>query len=122
MTDIYVPAGKIDGIAKALDRPTLWTALRCAVLFGLLAVCIDAARADDKADFDRRAASSFMALFQSLDRDGDGRVSLSEARGDLNFGPRFNDMDINRDGVVTMEELQRYIGLQYGVQVNQASK
>jgi hypothetical protein len=28
---------------------------------------------------------------------------------------RFNDIDINRDGVITREELARYIGLRYGV-------
>jgi len=61
-------------------------------------------------------------LFQSLDRNKDGRVTLSEARGDLNLGPRFDDIDINRDGVVTMEELQRYIRLQYGIQTDQASR
>lgn len=122
MTDVYVRADDVDGIANVLDRRTGWTALRYAVLLVLLAVCIGLAGADDKADFERRAASNFMTLFQSLDRDGDGRVTQSEARGDLTFSPRFNDMDINRDGVVTLEELQRYVRLQYGVEVNVVSR
>lgn len=91
-----------------------WSAVRYAVSLGLLAACISGAGADDKADYERRAAASDMALFQSLDRNSDGRVTTAEAHGDLNFGPRFDDMDINRDGVVTMEELQRYVGQQHG--------
>jgi hypothetical protein len=98
------------------------TAFKYAVLLAFFAACIGAAGADDRADYQRRAAASDTALFQSLDRDSDGRVTLSEARGDLNLGPRFGDMDINRDGVVTTEELQRYIGKHYGIQTNQASR
>jgi Ca2+-binding EF-hand superfamily protein len=89
---------------------------------GLLVACISGAGANDKADYERRAAANDMTLFQSLDRDKDGRVTLSEAHGDLNLGPRFDDIDINRDGVVTMEELQRYIRQQYGIQIDQASR
>lgn len=99
-----------------------WNAVKYAVSLGLFAACVNGAGADDKADYERRAASSYMTLFQSLDRNGDGSVTLTEAHGDLNFGPRFDDMDINRDGVVTMEELQRHIGQQYGIQVNRASR
>ena len=92
------------------------------ISLGLLAACVSGAGADDKAAYERRAADRYMTLFQSLDRNSDGRVTLAEAHGDLNFSPRFDDMDINRDGIVTMEELQRYIEQQYGVQVNRASR
>jgi hypothetical protein len=80
----------------------------------LLAAFAVEAGADDKADYDRRAADRYTSLFQSLDRNGDGVVTLSESQGDLNFGPRFDDMDINRDGVVTKIELQGFIEQYHG--------
>ena len=39
----------------------------------------------------------------------------SEAHGDLNFTPSFNDMDINRDGIVTKAELDRVLEQEYGM-------
>ena len=53
--------------------------------------------ADDRTAYNERAAASISALFQSLDRNADGLVTREESRGDLNFGPRFSDMDINSD-------------------------
>ena len=76
---------------------------------------IAAAHADDRSEYNRRAAQRDMELFHALDRNGDGMLTREEAKGDLNLGPRFDDIDINRDGIVTVEELQRYIGQQYGV-------
>jgi Ca2+-binding EF-hand superfamily protein len=92
-------------------------ALRNAVALTLLYCSIGAASADDKADYEKRAAARTTALFQSLDRNGDGAVSREEAQGDLNFLPRFNDMDINRDNVVSTDELRRFIESQYGPNV-----
>jgi len=97
-------------------------ALKYAVSLALFAACVNVAGADDKTNYERRAAARYVALFQSLDRNNDGRVTLLEAHGDLNFGPRFDDMDINRDGVVTLQELQRYVGQQYGIQIDRASR
>lgn len=99
-----------------------WSTVKYAISLGLFAACINEAIADDKADYERRAAARDMTLFQSLDRNSDGRITLSEVHGDLNAGPRFANMDINRDGVVTMEELQRYIRQQHGIDVNQGSR
>lgn len=73
------------------------------------------AGADDKSEYNRRAAARDLSLFQSLDRNTDGTVTRSEAHGDVNFLPRFNDMDIDMDGVVTTVELHRYLEQQYGV-------
>jgi len=84
--------------------------------FVLLVACAFATGADDKAEYDRRSAARYMALFQSLDLNADGIVTRDEARGDLNFGPRFEDMDINRDGIVTMAELQRFVEQAHGTQ------
>ena len=84
--------------------------LVCLMLPGYSAV----AGADDKTDYDRRSAARYAALFQSLDRNGDSTVTRVEAEGDLNLGPVFDDMDINRDGVVTTAELQRYTEQRHG--------
>ena len=90
------------------------TSIPRAAAFVLLAACVSGAAANDKLEYDRRAAARDTMLFQSLDRNADGTVTRLESHGDLNFGPRFDAMDINRDGVVTTAELQRYIEQQYG--------
>ena len=97
------------------------TRISC-VFLAALAACATGAAADDKSDYSRRAAESSVALFKSLDRDANASVTREEARGDLNFAPYFDDMDINRDGIVTTEELQRYIELRYGVRVSAAGR
>ncbi|MBI4206063.1 MAG: hypothetical protein HY527_13665 [Betaproteobacteria bacterium] len=81
----------------------------------LLVLWSSIAMGDDRSDYNRRAAAADTAAFRQLDLDGDGRLSREEARSDLNLGPRFDDMDINRDGVVTPEELGRYLERTYGV-------
>jgi hypothetical protein len=91
--------------------------VRCAAGAVLMAAALHAAAADPRADYERRAAERDVSLFRLLDRDGDGAVSRLEAQGDLDFGPRFDDMDINRDGFVTSAELQRYIEQQFGVRL-----
>lgn len=81
----------------------------------LLAACAVGAGADDKSDYNRRAAERDLSLFHSLDRNADGAVTRLEAQGDINFLPRFADMEIDMDGAVTMAELHRYMERQYGV-------
>jgi hypothetical protein len=83
----------------------------------LLGGTVNAADADLQAQYERRAAERYVALFGSLDLDRDASVSRAEAKGDLNFGPRFDDMDINRDGFVTAAELQRFIALEYAIRI-----
>jgi len=82
------------------------TALLCAASAGF---------ASDRDEFHQRAARGDMAAFRSLDLDGDGRLTHDEVRPDLNLGPRFDDADINRDGVIDGDEMRRYIEQTYGV-------
>lgn len=84
----------------------------------VLAMTMYAAAADDRDDYNRRAAEADMAAFRLLDLNRDGVLTLDETRADLNFGPRFNDIDIDRNGVITPEELRRYIEQTYGVTVH----
>ncbi|MDB5904955.1 MAG: hypothetical protein JWM26_3833 [Betaproteobacteria bacterium] len=91
--------------------------LRNAIALTMLCSAAGAASADDKADYDKRAAARYEALFQTLDRNRDGVVSREEAQGDLNFLPSFDDMDINRDNVVSTDELRRFIESRFGVNV-----
>jgi Ca2+-binding EF-hand superfamily protein len=80
----------------------------------LLALSWSLAIADDRADYNRRAAAADKAAFSQLDLNRDGTLSREEASSDLNLGPRFDDMDINRDGLVTREEFERYLDQTYG--------
>jgi hypothetical protein len=71
--------------------------------------------AADADDYRSRAAQRDVAAFDALDRNKDGRLTIEEVRGDIDFEARFGDFDINRDGVITREELTRYIAFRYGV-------
>ena len=90
------------------------SALRFAVML-MLGLAGATAQAQDRNAFVQRAAAASVELFRSLDRDGDGAVTRLEAQGDVNFIPVFNDIDINRDGIATKAELDRYLSLEYGV-------
>jgi hypothetical protein len=91
-------------------------ASRFAVLAAFLAVSAHAS-ADERSDYYQRVAARDLASFQALDVNRRGFVTRADIVGDNDFGPRFTDMDINRDGVVTFEELARYIRLHYGVEI-----
>jgi hypothetical protein len=75
------------------------------------------ALADDRETYNRRAAEADLAAFRVYDLNRDGLLTREEVLADLNFGPRFNDIDIDRDGVITMAELRRYLEQTYGVVV-----
>jgi hypothetical protein len=79
------------------------------------ALCVTTSFASDAEDYLRRAAQRDVAMFDGLDRDKNGRLTIEEVRGNIDLEARFNDIDINRDGVITREELTRYIAFRYGV-------
>jgi Ca2+-binding EF-hand superfamily protein len=67
------------------------------------------AAADDRAEYKRRSAERFTAMFQHADVDSDNIVSREEATGTIELEARFDDLDINRDGNITREEMMRHI-------------
>ena len=94
--------------------------LSTAILLFACACAAGVVNADDKTAYNARVAARDLALFQALDLNGDGMLARAESRGDLDLGPRFDDFDINRDGFVTQQELQRYIAQRYSVQADAA--
>ena len=86
--------------------------------FLLLAAGAAAVAADDRKAYNLRASTEDVRLFLSLDRNADGLLTKEESKGDLNLGPRFDDMDTDRDGIVTRQELERYVEARYGVRTS----
>ena len=89
----------------------------CAVASLALLMPMAAMAADARTDYYQRAADRDTAAFRVLDVNRNGALTRVEIMGDLDFGPRFDDMDINRDGIVTQDELRRYIEQHYGVAI-----
>ena len=104
------------GKAKAREQSGGW--FMTAIPFVVSAACslyATAPLATEADDYRRRAAQRDVALFDAHDRDKRERLTIEEVRGNVDLEARFNDFDINRDGVITREELIRYIRLQYGI-------
>jgi hypothetical protein len=59
------------------------------------------------ADYVKRVADSYRAAFAVYERNG--VVTRAQVSGDLFLGPRFDDIDINRDEVITRAELERFL-------------
>jgi hypothetical protein len=94
----------------------------CFVLAATLCALATAAVADERSAYYQRRAEMDLTVFKALDIDHNGVITRDEIRGDVDFGPRFDDMDVNRDNVVTQPELDRYIRLHYGIDEPGAAK
>jgi Ca2+-binding EF-hand superfamily protein len=46
------------------------------------------------------------AMFKKLDTDGDGRISRAEAQAAPRLAERFDAIDANKDGFITMDEMK----------------
>jgi Ca2+-binding EF-hand superfamily protein len=57
----------------------------------------------------KRVADHYRAAFAAADTGGKGYITPADVQGDLFLLPVFNAMDINRDGRVTNEELERFL-------------
>jgi hypothetical protein len=78
-----------------------------ALIAALAAGAAGAAFAQPPADYLKRVADSYRAAFNAHERNG--VVTRAAVRGDLFFEPWFDAIDINRDGVITREELDRFL-------------
>jgi hypothetical protein len=81
----------------------------------LLATCVNVWANGDEAGYKQRAAQTDMAVFRELDRAGQGFLTREAVKGDMRLGTRFDDIDTNRDEIVTLREMQAYIEKTYGV-------
>ncbi|HEX2825850.1 MAG TPA: EF-hand domain-containing protein [Burkholderiales bacterium] len=78
------------------------------------AVWMQGALASDQYNYETRVGRELATLFDSLDRNRDAQVSREEAGGDVNFLPVFDDIDVNRNGLVTRGELRDALERRYG--------
>jgi Ca2+-binding EF-hand superfamily protein len=46
------------------------------------------------------------AMFKKLDTDGDGRISRAEAQAAPRLAEHFDEIDANKDGFITMDEMK----------------
>ena len=87
----------------------------------LAALIVGNAPAQDKASYEQRTIARYVELLAWLDQDRNGDVSRTEAAGSIDFAPVFDDIDINRDGIVTKAELDRFLASRYGYAVGQVA-
>jgi hypothetical protein len=80
-----------------------WSVLPIIACVSTLAV------ADDRADYNRRSAERYIAMFHFADFNRDNVMSKGEAHGNIELEARFDDIDLDRDGNITRNELTRYI-------------
>ena len=81
----------------------------------LSATCVNVWAVGGEAGYKQRAAQTDLSVFRELDRAGKGHLIKEDARGDMRLGTRFDDIDTNRDEIVTLQEMQAYIEKSYGV-------
>jgi len=71
------------------------------------ALAAGAALAQAPAAYVQRVVDNYRAAFARYEQNG--VVTREAVRADLVFGPVFDDIDINRDGVITRAELDRFL-------------
>lgn len=68
----------------------------------------------DKAEYQRSSIARYVEMFRAQDFNHSERVTWQEVQGNVDFMAVFDDIDINRDRIVTKAELDRYLTLQFG--------
>lgn len=79
----------------------------------LAATASTVAFATDRDDYNQRSAERFQAMFALADVNHDRMVTRDEADGTIELVARFDDIDDNRDGIITTAELERFIAASY---------
>lgn len=81
----------------------------------LMATCFCAtALATDRADYNRTSAERFVAMFRAADVGSRNAITRDDAGTSIELVARFDDIDINRDGTITWDELTRFIDASFG--------
>lgn len=78
-----------------------------ASLLGLTGLVMTTAFSPGRA---QDSSASPLPSFESLDKNGDGRISLSEAAENDALFVAFKELDKDRDGMLTPEEFAAYKG------------
>jgi hypothetical protein len=68
----------------------------------------------DKAAFDQASIARYRDMFAAQDFNRSGQVTREEVHGNVEFTAVFDDIDIDRDGIVTRAELDRYLATKFG--------
>ena len=79
----------------------------------LAAAASTVAFATDRDDYNQRSAERFLAMFALADVNHDRMVTRTEADGTIELVARFDDIDDNRDGIISANELERFIAASY---------
>ena len=69
--------------------------------------------ATDRETYNQRSAERFVAMFRAADVNGRNTISREDAGSSIELVARFDDVDINRDGIITWEELTRFIDVNF---------
>ena len=76
----------------------------------LIVLCLcTTAGAGEREDYNQRSAERFVEMFRTADASNRAAISRDDAATAIELVTRFDDIDINRDGVITREELMRFI-------------
>jgi CubicO group peptidase (beta-lactamase class C family) len=87
---------------------TFQIAVWAAALTGALAVASGSARADAKADAEKRD-KEIEERFQAADRDHDGKLTLSEAKAGMpRVAKGFDKIDKDKKGYVTVDQIKAF--------------
>ena len=80
-----------------------------AMLIAAAALAAVAFAQQPPADYLKRVADQYRAAFVAADTGGKGYITRDDIQGNLVLLPVFDSMDVNRDGRVTKEELDRFL-------------
>ena len=80
-----------------------------SAIAALLGMALNANAAQVPPSFLKRAEDNYRAQMKARDFNGDGALTRREAHGNLLLTGRFDDIDVDRDGTITREELERFL-------------
>jgi Ca2+-binding EF-hand superfamily protein len=85
--------------------------LPLAILLGAVSLTAFAQANNDQR---ARVVQELRSRFAKADTDGDGWLTRDEAKAMPRVASHFDDIDVDRDGKVSMEEIGRYLAAQRG--------